>query len=101
MFSSSSLFCHLSRKREAGRQFRLRQTLTIAAVVVGLVLGVRQTGTKMEVGIVIWIRVTAVLEVVAALFLAKLRFCMHYCIDCDTCSKKINHLHAFFFWTVH
>jgi len=64
-------------------------------------LGARQAVTKMEVGIVLWIRVTAVLEVVAALFLASLRFCVHYCIDRDTCSKKNNHLHDFFFGTVH
>ena len=39
-------------------------TVTISAVVVGLVLGVRWTVAKMEVGITSWIRETAALEVV-------------------------------------
>ena len=39
--------------------------ITITAVVVGLVLGVRRVVAKMEVGIASWIRVTAALEVVA------------------------------------
>jgi len=39
--------------------------VTISAVVVGLVFGVRWAVAKMEVGIVLWIRMTAALEVVA------------------------------------
>ena len=39
--------------------------VTVTAVVVRLVLGVRQAVAKMEVGIASWIRVTAALEVVA------------------------------------
>ena len=39
--------------------------VTIAVVVVGLVLGVRRAVAKMEMGIALWIRVTAALEVVA------------------------------------
>ena len=39
--------------------------VTRSAVVVGLVLGVRRAVTKMEVGIALWIRVTAAPEVVA------------------------------------
>jgi len=35
-----------------------------------------------------------------ALFLASLRFCVHYCIDRDTVSKK-NRAKRFFCWTVH
>jgi len=38
--------------------------VTTSAVVVGLVLGVRWAVAKMEVGITLWIRVTAALEVV-------------------------------------
>jgi len=38
--------------------------VTITAVVVRLVLGVRQAVVKIEVGIASWIRVTAALEVV-------------------------------------
>jgi len=39
--------------------------VTIMAVVVGLVLGVRRALANIEVGIALWIRVTAALEMVA------------------------------------
>jgi len=39
--------------------------ITILAVLVELVLGMRRAVARMEVGVVLWIRVTAALEVVA------------------------------------